>query len=124
MDLSMLLAQVLGVVYLAAGLGMLLNGDYYKKAMHAMVKDGGMMYLGGFMALVMGFFMVTYHNVWEGWPILVTLIGWLALIKGLALLIFPQGMMDWSATMMKHMANYSYVTLALGAVFAYFGFFA
>lgn len=124
MDLSMLLAQALGVMYLAVGLGMLLSGDYYKKAIQDMVKDAGTLYLGGVMALMIGFFMVTFHNVWEGWPILVTLIGWLALIKGLVILIFPKMMMDWSAKMMKHMSNLSWVVLVLGAVFTYFGFFA
>lgn len=124
MDLSVLLAQVIGAVYLAVGLGMLLDGGYYKKAFPAMLKDPGAMYIGGFMALVAGFFMATYHNVWEGWPILVTLIGWLALLKGLLLLIFPKGMLDWSAKMMKHVSKFSFVVIALGLVFSYFGFFA
>lgn len=125
MDTSMFIAQLLAVVYLAVGLGLLLSGDYYKKAMAEMVKSHATMYLGGVMALLAGFLIVSFHNVWEGWPILVTLIGWLALVKGLVLLIFPEWMMDWSSKWVnKNWAWYAWVPLVLGALFGYFGFFA
>lgn len=121
----MFIAKLLGLSYLVVGLGMLLSGDYYKKAFQSMLKEAGMMYLGGLMALIIGFLIVNAHNVWEGWPMLVTILGWLALLKGFLLLVFPKGMMEWSAGMLKKNMNMmSIFVLALGAVFAYFGFLA
>ena len=125
METSILIAQLAAVVYLTVGVGMLVSGDYYRKAFDKMFKEAGIWYLGGLMALISGFLIIKFHNVWEGWPILVTLLGWLALLKGLLIFIFPEGFMDWSAGFVKKMGSqYGFVALVLGLIFGYFGFFA
>ncbi len=44
-----------------------------------------------FMAFNFGVFLVAFHNVWRGVPIIVTLLGWSQLIKGSIYFLWPQG---------------------------------
>lgn len=89
MELSIFIAQLYAIALLAIGLGMLFNTKYYLKSFDAMMKESGMIYLGGVFALLIGFLMVTRHNVWEGWPTIITIFGWMALLKGVMLIVFP-----------------------------------
>ncbi len=47
-------------------------------------------YLSGVLLLVAGLFTIRAHNRWSGgWPILITLLGWLAAGLGLVRMAFP-----------------------------------
>lgn len=83
--------QLLGIVYFVVGIGILINRDYYLRVFEGFIENPAIMYMGGFMSLVVGFLLVTFHNTWEAsWSVIITIIGWLALIKGLTLFLTPQ----------------------------------
>lgn len=85
-----------------------------------------MAYLGGIMAVVVGMLIVSYHNVWEvSWTLIVTLIGWLALIKGALLLIIPEAFINLASPLFKSkfLPTIGVSTIILGLVLGYFGFF-
>jgi hypothetical protein len=46
--------------------------------------------LNGLLHFPMGALIVSFHNVWHGWPLVVTLIGWSLVIKSTLYLIFPK----------------------------------
>jgi uncharacterized membrane protein YhaH (DUF805 family) len=49
-----------------------------------------LVYLSGTLLFVTGLSIVRVHNRWtEGWPVLVTLMGWLAMLGGLIRMIAP-----------------------------------
>jgi hypothetical protein len=49
------------------------------------------LYMGGIMALFFGILIVEFHNVWEAdWAVIITLLGWISLLKGCLLLIAPE----------------------------------
>jgi hypothetical protein len=127
MDLTTFVAQALAIVYLSIGVGMLVDKKHYKKLFDEVFKDTLGMYLGGIIALVMGFALVTYHNEWvQDWTVLITIIGWLALVKGVMLLAFPGAFLGWTKGMFKpkNLGAYAFVVLVIGLVFGYFGFVA
>jgi len=127
MDLTLFVAQVVAVVYLSVGVGILVDKKYYAKLMDGFMKDATAMYLGGFIALVAGFALVTFHNDWvKSWEVLVTIIGWLALVKGVMLLAFPTTMVKMTKSMLsaKNLNVMALIVVALGLVFGYFGFLA
>lgn len=126
MDLSHFVAQVVAIIYLSIGIGMLFNVDYYKKMFTKMYEEMTAMYVGGFAAIVTGFALVTHHNIWaKNWTILVTIIGWLALIKGISLIAFPKQFQSLSLPMIQRGTGIlGIIVLALGLIFGYFGFFA
>jgi hypothetical protein len=50
-------------------------------------------YLNGTLLLVAGLAIIRTHNVWAWrWPLLITVIGWLAAAAGLYLMFAPRGM--------------------------------
>lgn len=124
MELSYFLAQVFGILYLAVAAGLLVDPERYKLIVEDYFEDHSLLYFGGAMALVAGFSIVTFHNVWDGsWAVLITIIGWMAFLKGLILLIKPDIMLNLAQKMVAHNVTL-YVTLILGGLLTYFGFFA
>ena len=90
MELSIIIAKIIGIIYCSFGIGLLLNGEFYKREIPKMVENTSFLLLGGFIAIIFGVFMIQYHNIWEAnWTLLITIIGWIALIKGVSLLAFP-----------------------------------
>ena len=128
MEISIFLAQILGLVYLVIGVGVIFNSGYYHDMMKDFLKSPAILYLGGVMALLVGFLIVTYHNVWEqSWVVIITIIGWIALVKGVVLLVFPELALSSSKSFLKTkeaFAKYGIFVLALGAILSYYGFVA
>jgi len=124
-DVTQFVFRLIMVVYIAVGLGILFSPEYYRKAFQRMFENRGITYFGGIIALVVGFGVITHHNVWEGWPLLVTLFGWLAFLKGTAVLVVPEHFMKVSTRLVKndHFYGYGVMAIVFGFVFGYFGYF-
>lgn len=55
------------------------------------ILDGKFTILISFLAIIIGLLNILFHNVWEAnIRLVVTLFGWLALLKGIMLLTFPR----------------------------------
>lgn len=90
METSVLIAKILAIVYLSVGVGFALNGKYYYEAIRKLLYDHAYLFLGGWVATAIGVVMVHYHNIWMNeWRVLITIVAWAALIKGILLLTFP-----------------------------------
>ena len=127
MELSIFIAQLYAIAFLAIGLGMLFNAKYYQKAFDAMMKESGLIYLGGMLTLIIGFLMVTRHNVWEGWPTIITVFGWIAVLKGVMLIVFPGFAMPMFASWFKNkgfLRIMGVCTLLIGGFLGYMSFLA
>ena len=127
MELSILIARIVSIVYLSAALGMIFSKKFYQKILEDFFKNAGVSYLAGFFTIVVSFLIVHYHNTWESnWTVLVTIIGWLGLIKGVVLIAFPSSIYKLSRRMYsgKSLKIFPFIHIALGLLFAYFGFIA
>lgn len=125
MQLSKLIAKITSVIYLLAASGAMLSANHYRRIADDMFSNSAVTYLAGFMAVLIGFLIVNYHNRWVGnWTVLITVIGWLALLKGVALIAFPQVVHNLSEAMFTSLGLkiYPFVAFALGVLFGYFGF--
>jgi hypothetical protein len=63
-------------------------------------------------------------NVPSDITVLITVLGWLALLKGIAFIVWPQGVQRVSDRVMTDGGStiFPYAALCLGLLFAYFGF--
>ncbi|MDQ6971232.1 MAG: hypothetical protein Q9M30_01145 [Mariprofundaceae bacterium] len=125
METSVLIAQIAAVTYLAVALGGFISKDYYRRLIDDFYGNAGLIYLGGFMALVVGFLIVHVHNHWTSdWTVLVTILGWLALIKGITLMVLPASMLRISASFLNQtgMKLFPWAALLPGLIFTWFGF--
>ena len=125
MELSVLIAKIMAVIYLSAALGAMFSANYYRRLIDDLFNNAGLTYVSGFLALVVGFVIVTYHNLWgRDWTVLITIVGWLALAKGVLLIAFPEFVRSYSrpAFAGRGLQVFPYVAMALGLLFGYFGF--
>lgn len=96
-------------------------------AVSALIADPAVVLVLGVITLSLGLAMVLGHNVWSGGalPVVVTIVGWLTLLKGLLLtFLTPRGAFGYLSTMQYDRLFYVYagVTLVLGAYLTYGGF--
>ena len=86
----MVIAQILGVFFVIVGISIVANSKGTVSAIEASVQDKGTLWLWGMLALLIGTVVVVFNNLWtSGMPLLITVIGWIALVKGTFIMIFP-----------------------------------
>ena len=125
MDTSLLLARLLGPLYLVVGAGLLLNQSYYRDMLRSLPSGGMLYYLSGAIALVFGVAVLLFHNLWVAdWRVIITLLGWLGVAKGVLLLVFPQAAARLTATFTHGslLLGSAIFALLLGNWFCYVGF--
>jgi len=90
MNNSIVIAQILGIFFAVVGVSMALNKKTVMAAMEEAVQNRGYLWLWGFLAVATGAIILPLNNVWtSGLPLLITILGWLALIKGVFIFVFP-----------------------------------
>jgi len=80
---SVFIASLIGPVLLAVSLSLLLNRAAFQDVLAHLGSNIMVIFLAGIALLVAGIAIVQTHNVWQGWPMIITLFGWLAIIGGL-----------------------------------------
>lgn len=117
--------QLLGLVSLAIGLGILVNSSTYRRVVADYADHPASVYLGGLAALVMGFLLASSHPFWRaGWSSLLTLFGWMAMVKGLWILILPHHAMrlaKWWAARRRLASQHGFAVALLGALLLWLG---
>jgi hypothetical protein len=125
MDLSILIARILFILFVIIGLRGIFDKKYYQKIIKDTFKNTGVTLLFGMIVFIASFFIVTYHNIWSGWEVLITLVGWLGLVKGISFLLFPSFLKKISLPIFngKIAIILPYTTILIGLIFGWFGFF-
>lgn len=127
MDVSIFLGKVLGLYFVVVSGLYLIRKDEIKTVMKQMFQSRALLIYGGILALIIGLLVVVAHPVWVlDWRILVTLTGYLSLIKGISLLYFPEHVEKFSR---KVLSNNNYlltgvITAAIGLLLIYMSFIA
>lgn len=49
-----------------------------------------LVYLNGTLLFIGGLAIVRTHNRWRGWPMVITIVGWIIIILGLVRMFFPE----------------------------------
>jgi hypothetical protein len=89
MDASILIARLMGPILVVVGLVALRDPEGLRAVGREFLDSRALLYLAGLLALVIGLAIVNTHNRWVlGWPLIITLYGWLALLGGILRLGF------------------------------------
>lgn len=102
--MSKTIAGLMGPTLLAIGIASLLNLGSFPVMAEQISHDIALIFVSGVLLFVAGLAIVRAHNVWTGWPVLVTVLGWLAIIGGLIRLFFPARLAAIAANMGQHRA--------------------
>lgn len=124
--LTVFLARFIGLFTLLLLAGLLMRGS---ATIEAAVADQPVMLVYAIISLATGLVMILGHNVWSGGalPVVVTLVGWLILAKGLLLLALPPEAMSGLFGRMhygEHMYLYFAPALVIGIYLTWAGFTA
>jgi hypothetical protein len=125
METSIYLAKLIGPIYLVVAAGILINQDHFRAVAKEVAASPALFYLTGALALIVGGLIVLLHNVWQGWPIVITLLGWASIAKGVVRTLAPQWSTNWVAKVTANtnvMTAAGVVALALGAFLTAMGY--
>src|SRR6516225_2633299 len=125
---SIFLARLLGPLLLLPGIGMLANPRVFRAMASEVVGNVTLIYLFGLIDFAAGLAIVLTHNVWvPNWRVLITLLGWLMLVRGAARILFTDRVMEFAKTIVRNKRIYPIsgaVVGVLGLVLCYFGYLA
>ena len=126
MERSHFLAKLIGPVFIAGGLGMLFNSTIYRAMFERALHDHMLIYLSGVIALPVGLAIVATHNDWKWhWPLIITVIGWLAIIGGIVRMVAPQLIEQIGLSVLAYPSFFitdGGIAVLLGVLLSYFGY--
>jgi hypothetical protein len=94
------IAALYGLYLVAAGVGLMREPGLADRIMRAMIDQPVLGFLTGIMTLALGGTIVAVHNQWTGVvAVIVSLLGWAALIEGIAMLAIPGPFIEFFARM-------------------------
>lgn len=91
LEISLFLGQFWGfLMVITCGLVLVRRKVIFER-LWDMAGDRSFTFLSGYIALILGLVTILTHNVWtQDWRLVVTLFGWVALIKGIVRIGFPE----------------------------------
>lgn len=124
---TLFLAKLIGLFAVLTAGWMMLDREEALDRIHYLLQDRDLSLIWGLLAVAAGLAVVIGHNVWRGGllPIVVTLVGWLMLLKGLALAVMPSTAWTQALQTLHFEADfYAWVAapLALGVYLTLAGF--
>ncbi len=126
---TVFLSRLLGLYCILISLAMLSHKQATVETVTAFVHSSALLLLVGVIAMAAGLAIVLGHNVWSGGalPVVVTLVGWVVLLKGLLMLFLtPAAAADFFLDGLHYeqfFYGYSGVSLLLGLYLTYGGLY-
>ncbi|QUD87610.1 hypothetical protein [Phenylobacterium montanum] len=119
--LTLYLARFFGLACLLMCVLLALRAKSALQAIDEMISNRGLMLLTGIVTLIAGAACVVGHNVWSGGPlpIAVTLLGWLTLIKGAAIVAVPPAVLRKTYKALHYPQNFRVVMAFAAALSAW-----
>ncbi|MGB8277465.1 MAG: hypothetical protein WCF20_05980 [Methylovirgula sp.] len=90
MATSKTIAALLGPTLIASAASIFINLDAWPTMVDQAFHNPALILVTGYPLFVAGLAIVHFHNQWTGgWPVVVTVLGWLAVVSGLSRILFP-----------------------------------
>lgn len=100
--ITLFLATFLGWFLVILSFVFLFRTEPMKAVATNVIKDPGLFFIFALMTVIIGLFVVVSHNYWiMGWPVVVTILGWLILINGLFRLFFSERAVKLAKSVLK-----------------------
>jgi uncharacterized membrane protein len=127
MDSSIFLARLIGPLFVVIGAGLLVNRENYRTLAREFLESPALIYIAGIIAFLGGLAIVLTHNVWiAGWPVIITILGWITLIGGVIRIVIPSASAQLGERMLRNeywLPIAAAIYVALGLWLSIAGFF-
>jgi hypothetical protein len=125
MELSLLLAKVIGLILMLVAVALLINRKNVN-LLFSIYRHPEAVFLTGFLETVLGIVFILSHNVWTmDFRGIITVVGWILLVRGVGRILFPSrvtGMLKKFKKMQSVVAPLLIFVFLIGAYLAYMGF--
>ena len=126
MPSSKTIAGLIGPTLIAIAVALLVNLESFPALAESVSRDPLLIFVSGVLMFIAGLAIVRVHNRWEAdWTVLVTVLGWIALIGGLARMMFPIELAAMATKFSQDtglIAAEAVVLLVVGAFLSYKGY--
>ena len=126
MDISIFLAKAIGFYYIIMSLSFFIKKRKLKLQIINMMNNPGLVLATGFIVLIMGILIVVSHNIWtKDWRVIITIMGWMILIKGINVILFPEFLVNMSIKWLQNNTLYYitfYFVFTIGTTLIYYGY--
>ncbi|MFA5962058.1 MAG: hypothetical protein WC848_05230 [Parcubacteria group bacterium] len=120
--------QLFGLTFFAIGMGMLVNPKFITNLLREFGRSNFATFFGGLISLAIGYCLIVFHVTTNSlWSLFITLMGWVALFKGLALLMFPVQTGTFYKKIIGKKDNSKAIpwfVIIIGLISLYYGYFA
>jgi len=127
MSNSVFLARLIGPVLIAVAVGLFVNAQSYRMLAEEFLKSRALIYLSGILSMAAGLAVVNTHNRWAAdWPVIITILGWLATFGGAVRIVCPQGTEKFGRKFLNHKHGLTVAGAiwgAVGVVLCFYGYF-
>lgn len=122
-------SNIVPVFMLILGLSYLIQARMWEQIAREFIETGSRNMIPALVMVVAGLTIIINHNIWiASWTVAITIFGWILLIKGITILLFPQ--MGKGFTGLSESVLITWIRLAgviftlLGAILTYTIWFA
>lgn len=126
MPASIFIAKLLGPLYGILGIALMFKAPMFRTLLQEFLRSPTLLYLAGFLGLLGGMALVLTHNVWVlDWRIIITLIGWLTIVRAVVTIFQPQQIVALGSRILEHEGIFpaaAVINLIIGLVLSYFGY--
>ena len=126
MNTSIFLAKLIGPVSLLLGVGTLLNREAARNVVDDFVRNRALVFLFGLITMPAGLAVVLTHNVWVAdWPVLITVLGWIATFSGAVRIVAPQEAIKFARRVYDRpngALTGGAIWIGIGAILCFFGY--
>ncbi len=120
MELSIITAKIISLIYIAAGIGVLIGSINFSSIVKELESSPALTLISGSLGIFIGVLLTSYHNLWVGdWRVLITIIGWTFLVGSIIVVALPKTLSSFAVQNSK---IYGIFMVAFGGILGYFGF--
>ncbi|MEO1844216.1 MAG: hypothetical protein ABGZ37_08060 [Akkermansiaceae bacterium] len=97
MKTSRFIARVFGLTGVVLSIAIVASGGALMERLLEAMNDPGILIMTAIMTLLLGIAIVVGHHVWDGsWRVVITVLGYLTVLKGFVLLVWPSALLEIS----------------------------
>ena len=120
MELTEFFARFWGSLFMLLG-GLSIAAKFLKRVI-AYTEDRTVTISTGYITLLLGLATVVAHNVWVwNWPVVITILGWVTLFKGIEKVGFPDRVNKKAQMFQSHATVWGFVIFFIGACIFWIG---
>jgi hypothetical protein len=126
MEPAVFIARLVGPLFVALGVGILLTLALYTDMIAEAVQIPTLIYIWGVLALTAGLAMLNVYRAWTSdWRVIVTVLGWLFVIAGVIRIVLPRVTATMATTIFSGptaMAITAVIVLVVGGFLSFEGY--